>query len=48
MIFITQRIARTDVFETNSGAYVAATDKFFGILFVGVHLEQTGNPFFLS
>ena len=47
-IFCTQRITRANIFETYSCANIATVDRFFRILFIRVHLEQTGNTLFLT
>ncbi len=45
MVFVAKGIARADILETHASADITRADKFFGVLFVGVHLEQARNTF---
>src|SRR5690606_9904147 len=45
MLFIRKGIPGLDVLEANGGTYVTGLYIFNGILFVGMHLVDPGNPF---
>ena len=46
--FITQSIPSTNIFKAYTCTNITSTDYFNRVLFVGVHLEQTRNAFFLT
>ena len=48
MVFVTEGVAGTDVLETYTCAYIAATDHLLGVLLVGVHLEETAYTLLLA
>ena len=48
MVLVAKGITCTDILETYTCTYIAATDKLLGVLLVGVHLEQTAHTFLLS
>ena len=48
MVFATERIARTNIFEAYSCTYIARTDVIHGVLFVGVHLEYSRYSLFFA
>src|SRR5690606_29823570 len=45
MLFIRKGIPGLDVLKANGGTYVTGLYIFNGILFVGMHLVDPGNPF---
>ena len=48
MIFVAKGVTGADIFETYASADIAAVDRFFCILLVGVHLEQTADTFLFT
>ena len=47
MIFVTQRVTRANILETNTGSNITATNFLHRILLIRMHLEQAGDTLFL-
>ena len=48
MVLVAEGVAGADILEAYACADVAAADDLFGVLLVGVHLEQTAYALFLA